>query len=113
MSACVLGCYPVLGELHPWLVIDASWGQYETPTMHGLARVDGKRVDVLAMAATTPGIGDGGRFLADLMRAYQTVRVYEVMDRTLEAMLRRRGFVPFEETEPDGCTTDGFVWTRT
>ena len=105
------GEYPVVGKLAPWEFLGDEWGQHFTPTMVGLARVRGRAVDVLVMNAVVPGRGDGGRFLADLMAAYDVVRVLDVFSPELRGMLERRGFTAFTEGEGFELVT-GFAWRR-
>lgn len=92
----ISGNHPVIGELVPYTLSAYEWGQYHTGLLHGLARVEGKRIDILVVVAERPGRGDFRRFLNRLQRAYRTVAFWEVGNRDLAGYLKRRGFVEVE-----------------
>lgn len=104
---------PVLGAVVIWHR-DPQWLEYETETMAGLARVsaDLKRIDLLVVNAIEPGQGDGSRFIDELMTAYQTVIVWEVVSGILATMLRKRGFREYGEADINGGVETGFRWDR-
>lgn len=110
------GAFPVIGELRPWVLatiypeLDAGFDQFRTPTMGGLAKVIGARLDLLSLDAHRPGHGDCGRFLAECQNAYEEIRVLFIMNPQLDAMLKRRGFASFAAWQ-DGEPIDGLRWT--
>ena len=85
---------PVLGELdrsYDWLGT-GFWG-FETPTIHGLARVvAGVHLELLAVNAEEPGCGQFGRFLAECQRAYASITVLQISNERFEQYLVRHGF---------------------
>jgi hypothetical protein len=112
----VSGVHPVLGVLAPYTApwepgVPPSWGEYSAAGVFGLARVDGDRVQVLALFALREGAGAGGRFLAALQVAYRVVEILEVGSSVLAGMLLRRGFVPFRSGEGSDAV-NGYRWTR-
>lgn len=94
-----------------FLADDCGFDGYNTRYVHGLARVVGDRIDVLAIDAVPRGLGHGGRFIRELMNAYQTVRVLHINNPILVGMLERRGFTSFTRYE-DGEFLDGMTWSK-
>lgn len=115
-SSLRLGPHPVLGHLCPMprpmmdVLGDTGFDEFVLPAVRGLARVEGGRLDILAIDANRPGQGDGGRFLAACMDAYSEIRVLHITNPRLEEMLARRGFEAFTRYE-DGEVLTGMRWT--
>jgi hypothetical protein len=62
--------------------------------VHGLAKVTGRRLDVLAVAAVEEGKGYFREFVRQAKREFLTVSFVEVWNDTLAATLDRYGFRP-------------------
>lgn len=108
--------HPVVGALHamvPAYDFGTGFLGYWTDTMHGLAKVDGDRIDLLVIIAHRPGRGDCGRFLAALMAAYSTIVVHETYSDELAAMLLRRGFVETHDVGGEHCYNPAYYWPAT
>lgn len=104
--------YPVVGQLSTFAAgTGTQFCSFMTPTVHGLARVEGKRIDLLAVVAVVSGRGDFGRFVDDLKRSYETIAVWEIWNADLNSMLHRRGFKPVRE-DVDGDLVTGVRWDR-
>jgi hypothetical protein len=102
--------YPVVGELSSFAVwTGTQFGSFRTETVHGLARVEDRRVDLLAVVAVVSGRGDFGRFIDELKASYETICVWEIWNEGLKAMLLRRGFKAVRE-EVDGDLVQGVRW---
>lgn len=111
MTAAIVE-FPVVGGLAPFAVSTGTeFCSFQTPTVHGLARVEGKRIDLLAVVAVVTGRGDFGRFVDDLKRSYETIAVWEIWNADLNSMLHRRGFKPVRE-DVDGDLVTGVRWDR-
>lgn len=107
---------PVLGQMRPSFLstipaFDTGFDEFDTPTMHGLARVVGNHLDILAIDAHVPGRGDCGRFLAECIESYERVRILFIGNPQLDQMLRRRGWEPFVAYE-DGEIIEGRQWKK-
>jgi hypothetical protein len=104
------GPHPVIGELFPFMPGD--WFEaFDVETVHGLALVRDRRLDLLSIVARNPGQGDGGRFLAACMAAYDVVGVWELLNPELEAMLERRGFWHAADVF-QGEAVAGMIWRK-
>lgn len=104
--------FPVIGELAPFATATGTeFCTFHTSTIHGLARVDEKRIDLLAVVAVISGRGDFARFLDELKANYETICVWEIWNRELNAMLLRRGFAAVRE-EVDGDLVQGVRWDK-
>ena len=99
--------HPVIGDTTPFL--GGPFEVFHAGPIHGLARADAGRLDLLAVVAEPPGCGHFAAFLADCMRAYPSIGVWEIWNPALAAMLKRRGFVPADEVL-DGDLASGLVW---
>jgi hypothetical protein len=111
VSVTVALC-PVVGELVPFAVsTGTAFCTFNTPTVHGLARVDEKRIDLLAVVALVSGRGDFGRFIDELKASYETICVWEIWNEGLKAMLLRRSFKAVRE-EVDGDLVQGVRWDK-
>lgn len=78
----------------------------------GLAKVDGKRLDLLAVVTDTPGKGQFREFIRLAKAAYDTVRVWQISNPTLNEALKRYGFTRTWTLGPDGEVVTGRVWTK-
>lgn len=88
-----------------------GYQQYSQHGCDGLWRWDGKKCDVLAIAAGKPGTGQCRRFIDKLMAKCDRVRFVHVDSDILRAALQRRGFKAVEWFEGGELVT-GMRWTR-
>lgn len=89
---------PVLGALAPDSVaqiLGTGYMRFEAPSgIHGLAKRDGTRLDVLAVLATKPRSGQFKRFIRECQDYYETVCVWEDWNPIVGRTLERFGFSP-------------------
>lgn len=112
LTAIGISVYPVVGELAPFAVSTGTqFCSFNTSTIHGLARVDDRRIDLLAVVAVVSGRGDFRKFLDELRANYDTICFWEIWNQDLNAMLLRRGFTVVREPV-DGDLVQGLRWDR-
>lgn len=98
---------PVLGEL----VHYGSFYEFDNGKVQGLARVIGKRLDILAVATKKESQGHLTEFLKQCMDEYTTIGIWLVWNRRLHDILLKKGFrdVTEEVLKGDGTVT-GMRW---
>jgi hypothetical protein len=104
-----------LGQLKPhWLgdVLGTNFMEFDTPTVQGLAREDGDRVEILAIYSKEQGRGYFRDFIARCKGEFREVRVLTIMEPQVAKALKRYGFRKFQRREPDGERVAGMVWKR-
>ena len=77
--------------------------------MSGLVKVDGDRVDFLAISSVKQGHGLFRKFIADAKRQYQTIAVWEIWNPLVKKSLQRYGFYSVCYLD-DGHTVYGMKW---
>lgn len=82
-----------------------------TSGVQGLAKVTGKRLDLLAVVSSHPGAGEFRAFIADAKKHFDVIAIWEIWEPLLDGILQRYGFTRTTLTE-DGETTTGRLWTN-
>lgn len=78
-------------------MLGTGYEQFHSPTgMNGLAKVDGDRLDILALDASAPGTGQLRAFIDQCKREFETICIWEIWNPLLEEILRRYGFRAFK-----------------
>ncbi len=103
----------VLGTTEPhWAsaMLGTGYEQFHSPTgINGLAKVNGDRVDILALDARDPGSGQFRTFMDQCKQEFETICIWEVWSPVLRSVLPRYGFSPFSEVDKDtGEALKGF-----
>ncbi len=80
--------------------------------INGLAKVSGKRLDILAVIARTPGKGQFRRFIAAAKNAYETVAVWEDWNPVIGEALQRYGFRKTSMIGDDGKASAGWIFCK-
>lgn len=101
--------HPIVGRLTPYG--DSGFSHFGTPTIVGLVKVLGDRIEFLALVALEPGRGHFTAFLEELRAAYSEIVVWEIWNERLDAMLRREGFVTVIGLDR-GDVNRGLAWRR-
>lgn len=106
---------PVVGELNPYVSLSGvkmeGWFNFMLPTIAGLVRVTGTRIDILAVTSLPPGVGHFHTFMEELKHNYTTIAVWEIWNRALKVMLFKYGFRKVVEDLGDGDgKTEGMRW---
>lgn len=87
---------PVLGQLIADPVSDilgTGFNRFASASgIDGLAKVEGTRLDILALVSNNPATGQFREFIRQCKESYTTIVIWEVMNLTLEAALKRYGF---------------------
>lgn len=109
-----LDAYPVIGPLSPnpvsidptctFLRFEASCG------VHGLAQVEDRHLDVLAVAAVTPGIGQFRVFINECKQFYHSIRFWTVLEDSMREMLLRYGFTKSHDVDKFGEMQEVWDW---
>ena len=76
----------------------------------GLAKIEGDRLEVLAVVSVAPG--SFRRFIALAKLEFSQVIVWEVWNPIAENALLRYDFRPYTRIEPDGEVLKGLAWSR-
>jgi hypothetical protein len=92
--------------------VGSDFQAFTAPFVHGLARVSGRRLDVLAIKSAEEGRGHCRRFVADARREFDTVVFVEVCNEMLAAALGRWGFRQVVEEFAGGERCDCWRWDR-
>ena len=83
-------------------MLGTGYEQFHSPTgINGLAKVNGDRVDILALDARDPGTGQFRIFMDQCKREFETIYIWEVWNPTLRHVLARYGFLPVTEKDLD------------
>lgn len=83
-----------------------------TTGCHGLARIDGGTLEILAVSASKPGRGQCREFVAQCRKEFGIVIVLHVDSPVLKEALKRWGFRPYRRTNPDGEKLTGWIAKR-
>lgn len=109
----------VLGTTRPdpvGLILGTGYQRFQSPIgIEGLAKENGRRLDILAVVNPTDERGRFRLFIAQAKTQYDTICVWEIFNPAIHAALLRYGFVP--ETEIPGTgppvPVEGLRWDRT
>lgn len=112
--------FPVIGRLTPYptaLILGTGFSIFDCTNWNGLARVDGERIDILAISTAPVGAGYCRKFFGQLKDAYMTIKVYAIENEILREALLRWGFTPFKEADilmpgQEEAWIEGLQWTR-
>lgn len=74
----------------------------------GLAKINGDRLDVLAVHAETPGKGQFRKFIEECKNNFREICVWEDFNPIVGVALKRYGFEPTMEVEFGGVIVDGW-----
>ena len=93
----------VLGLTNPDPVgelLGTGYLRFQSPSgIDGLAKENGDRLDLLAVNALVPGIGQFRRFIQRCKREYETICIWEVWNPMLHEILQRYGFRAYSEKD--------------
>ena len=78
--------------------------------INGLAKVTGKRIDILAVVATRQRTGQFRRFIAAAKNAFDVVAVWEDWNHVVGDALHRYGFSRTWRHEDDGTRSAGWIF---
>lgn len=104
----------VLGQTYPDPIgqaigIKEPFDRYFSPTgINGLAKENGKRLDILVVDATKPGTGQLRAFIDQCKREYEVIIIWEVWNDMLVEILQRYGFRWYEEVTDEGEQLGGY-----
>jgi GTP-sensing pleiotropic transcriptional regulator CodY len=91
----------LVGEL-----LGTGYSEFESSTgIHGLAKLDGDTLSLLAVHATTKRQGQFRTFISQAKRKFNQIEILEVWNLGLRRVLLRYGFNP--------VMSDEFVWAKT
>jgi hypothetical protein len=91
-------------------ILGTGYERFLAPSgCHGLAKINGQAVEILAVGATEPGKGQFRAFISDCKRDFAEVRVLEIWNPDVSSALTRYGFVPFTESR-DLEVIEGMAW---
>lgn len=92
-------------------ILGTGYANFQSPTgIDGLAKIDGTRLDVLAVSARHPGTGEFRDFILCCKRAYLEIFVWEDWNPFIGNALSRYGFTRTTETIK-GERLEGWVWS--
>ncbi len=93
----------VLGTTGPdpiGMILGSDFRRFESPTgIDGLAKVNGDRIDILAVYATDPGTGQFREFIDQCKREFETICVWDIWGDWLALVLQRYGFRFYREIQ--------------
>lgn len=103
----------VLGPLLPdpaSTILGTGYSRFESPSgLRGLAKVHGRRLDLLVVDASRPGTGQFRAFIDAAKREFDMIYLWEVWNPALDLILQRYGFRACREADLDtGEILDGY-----
>ncbi len=108
----------VLGETYPDPIsrlLGTKLFRFRSPTgLNGLAKTVGDdRLDLVAVDASIPGIGQFRTFIKRAKQEYAIICIWEVWNPMLEEVLPRYGFQPHMGIDKDtGEPLNGYRWMK-
>lgn len=106
-----------LGDLQPdgvSLILGTGISQFVSPYgVAGLAKITGKRVDILAVQAAVPGTGQFRRFIHECKKEFDFIGIWAIFNPVLISILCGYGFRPYEDVFISGEIVEGMVWEKT
>lgn len=108
MNAPVLG---VLRQQQPERRL-TNFMEFDAGKVQGLARVNGRHLEILAVLSKQAGCGNFRKFVEDCKGHYASVRFWALMNPELEKALTRYGFYGGFDTDEFGEIVDVMDWTR-
>lgn len=92
--------HPVLGRLADFwgsLLLGVNHRRfYSDYGIAGLAQIDGRTLQIIAVYALNPGHGDFHRFMIACKEYFETIYVMEIWNKWLPGVLTRYGFSHFD-----------------
>ena len=89
--------HPVIGPIRSDIIgewLGTGFGQFQSPVgVEGLAKANGKALEILAVTATEPGTGQFREFIKQAKESYDSIRIWSVVNDQLGLALKRYGFV--------------------
>ena len=108
------GAMSVLGTTTTSIVskmLGTGYSNFESPSgVRGLAKTDGDRLDILAVESDIQGAGQFRLFIRLCKQEFRSIYVWHVLNPHMNAILRRYGFLPIQETH-DGEVLNGYRWS--
>lgn len=108
--------HPFLGRITPdpvGQILNTGYSRFESPSgIDGLAKVNGDRLDLLAVISTSPGKGLFRAFIALAKLRYTTICVWHDDNPLIGQALKRYGFTPEVEINGDGEIVPGWRWDK-
>jgi len=94
-------------------LFDTGFNEFVAPGgVHGLARIDGDELEVLAVEVDHPGQGHFRAFIAAAKEAFRVVRVLAIMNQGLYSVLQRYDFKPLPPENPDRPYPPNMEWQK-
>ncbi len=91
-------------------LLNTGYDRFESETgIHGLAKSEENRLDILAVVAMEEGTGQFREFIKQCKAEYTTVCIWEVWNPQLQEVLPRYGFQRTTEFQVDEVT-HGWRW---
>jgi hypothetical protein len=97
------------------LFLDTRFEPFTAPTfgIHGLARITGPKIEIIAVAADVPGVGCFRDWIKNLKTEFQEIYIWEVWNDFLPAVLARYGFEPICMLDTYTAEVlEGFKWSK-
>jgi hypothetical protein len=113
------GFSPILGNTSPdpvGKILGTGYDRFERPDgVNGLAKAQGRRLDILALYSEFENRGYVTRFIEEAKQNYGLIYVWHVDNPILKEALARWGFKPCHEAvscngKVEWC--DGMMWER-
>lgn len=103
----------ILGAVHPNLIgqlLSTGYDEFHSPTgVNGLFKLDGATLHLLAVIATTPGVGQFRDFIQGCKAQFHTIYIWEIMNPVLNTILKKYDFWPCAIIQ-DGEHLNGWKW---
>lgn len=96
------------------MMFGTDYFRFEVEGLSGLVqeKADQSELTIIAVLAAVPGKGTFGRWLEEVRKAYQCVRVAAVWNPRFAVHLRRLGFQHEDWVVKGGETVEALVWRR-
>lgn len=114
MNSQRLDAYPVIGPLlENDFCPNTGFLRFESPCgVHGLAQVEDRHLDVLAVVAVTPGVGQFRVFVNECKEAYDSIRFWTVLEDSMREMLARYAFTKGHDVDKFGEMQEVWDWRK-
>lgn len=98
-------------DLYQAVCGQSEFVEFNQGPIHGLWRINGDSIDILAVESDHPGRGDFSKWLRVVMQQYERVRFLHVGNDVLRKYLLRKGFRDVEWFEGNELV-EGMRWSR-